>query len=88
MLILWTQLVFQKESKNLQNEKVYYERLNPLHIPRDAMIQIDKEVFMGMKALAEDNHPKEIVVLLRGKRNCRFEVSDIRLRIGLCHASV
>ena len=33
------------------------------------MIKIDREVFMGMKALAEDNHPNEIVVLLRGSRS-------------------
>lgn len=33
------------------------------------MIRIDREVFMGMKALAEDNHPNEIVVLLRGNRS-------------------
>ena len=33
------------------------------------MIQIDKDVFMGIKSLAEDNHPNEIIVLLRGKRS-------------------
>ena len=33
------------------------------------MIKIDREAFMGMKALAEDNHPNEIVVLLRGSRS-------------------
>ena len=33
------------------------------------MIQIDKEVFMGVKSLAEENHPREIVVLLRGSRS-------------------
>lgn len=35
----------------------------------DEMIRIDREVFMGMKALAEDNHPNEVIVLLRGKRS-------------------
>ena len=33
------------------------------------MIRIDREAFVGMKALAEDNHPNEIVVLLRGSRS-------------------
>ncbi len=41
------------------------------------MIQINKEVFMGMKALAEDNHPNEIVVLLRGNRSGDvFHITD------------
>jgi len=41
------------------------------------MIQIDKEVFMGMKALAENNHPNEIVVLLRGNRSGDlFHITD------------
>lgn len=38
-------------------------------MPSDEMIRIDREVFMGMKALAEDNHPNEVVVLLRGNRS-------------------
>ncbi len=38
-------------------------------MPSDEMIRIDREVFMGMKALAEDNHPNEVIVLLRGKRS-------------------
>ena len=33
------------------------------------MIQIDKDVLMGIKSLAEENHPNEIIVLLRGKRS-------------------
>ena len=41
------------------------------------MIQIDKEVFMGMKSLAEENHPKEIVVLLRGNQSGNdFHISE------------
>ena len=41
------------------------------------MIQIDKDAFMGMKSLAEDNHPKEIIVLLRGNRSGDvFHITD------------
>jgi proteasome lid subunit RPN8/RPN11 len=37
------------------------------------MIKLYKSVLEGIQALAEDNHPNEVVVLLRGKR----ELQDI-----------